>query len=160
MSDGQSRRGNKIVAVLIALLAVVIVWQAVMTYVLPPTAVMHIGGNRFEARIADTDKTRKQGLSGTKELGSDKAMVFVFDSTERWPIWMKDMNYSIDIVWLDESKTIVDYVEEVSPDSYPERSFFPREAARYVVELESGTVREKAIRIGDQVVFSGTSKEL
>jgi len=160
MSDGQSRRGNKIVVVSILLLVGVLIWQAALSYLMPQTAVVHIGSHRFDAQIADTEKTRQQGLSGTESLSANQAMVFIFDTNHRWPIWMKDMNYPIDIVWLDESKKIVDFVEDVPPESYPEKSFYPKEDARYVVELKSGTVRKKAIRIGDQVVFSGTSKEL
>jgi uncharacterized membrane protein (UPF0127 family) len=160
MSNGQSRWGNKVVIASVALLIVVLIMQFISAYVMPQTAVIHIGSHRFKANIADTEKTREQGLSGTKSLAADHAMFFVFDSDNRWPIWMKDMNYSIDIVWLDESKKVVDFAVEVSPDTYPTKSFFPKVDARYVVELKSGTVEKKAIRIGDQVVVSGTSKQL
>ncbi len=160
MSNGQSRWGNKVVIAAIVLLIAVLSLQLVSTYLMPQTAVIHIGSHRFKASIADTDRTREQGLSGTRDLPADRAMLFIFDSNNRWPIWMKDMNYSIDIVWLDESKKVVDFVTEVSPDTYPTKSFYPKADARYVVELRSGTVGKKTIRVGDQMVVSGTNKEL
>lgn len=160
MSNGQSRWGNKVVIASVVLLILVLIIQFVNVYVMPKTAVIHIGSHRFKASIADTEKTREQGLSGTKSLSPDQAMLFVFDSNNRWAIWMKDMNYPIDIVWLDDSKKVVDFETEVAPDTYPTKSFFPDVDARYVVELKSGTVKKKAIRIGDQVVISGTSKQL
>lgn len=158
--SGQHRWGNKIIIGAFVLLVAVLVSQVVGAYFMPQTAVLHLGSHRFEARIADTDRSRQQGLSGTMRLPADEAMVFIFDSDGRWPIWMKDMNYSIDIVWLDNSKHVVDFALDVSPDSYPTKTFFPKNEARYVVELKSGTVKAKGIRVGDQAVFSGTSKEL
>lgn len=142
------------------LLVAVLISQVVGAYFMPQTAVMHLGSHRFDVRVADTDRSRQQGLSGTTSLPANEAMVFVFDSDNRWSIWMKDMNYSIDIVWLDSSKHVVDFVLDATPDSYPTKTFFPKEDARYVVEFKSGTVKSKGIRIGDQAVFSGTSKQL
>ena len=142
------------------LLVAVLISQVVSAYFFPQTAVMHLGSHRFDVEIADTDQSRKQGLSGTRRLPADRALVFVFDYDNHWGIWMKDMNYSIDIVWLDSSKRVVDYALEASPDSYPTKTFTPKEAARYVVEFQSGTVKSKGIRVGDQAVFSATSKNL
>lgn len=134
--------------------------QVVMTYFVPPTTVMHLGNTRFEARIADTQSARQKGLSGTKHLAADQAMVFVFDHNSRWGIWMKDMHYAIDIIWLDESKKIVDFAMNVTPESYPNKTFHPKEDARYVVEVQNNTMEKLGIRVGEEVVFSGTSRRL
>lgn len=123
------------------------------------TATMHLGTGKFSVRVADTEPKRIQGLSGTDNLPPDEAMLLAFDTDGRWGIWMKDMNYALDIVWLDESKQVIDYVLNVPPSSYP-RVFVPKKKARYVVELASGTVNERSIRIGEHAIFSGTSKEL
>jgi uncharacterized membrane protein (UPF0127 family) len=159
MNNGHSRWGNRIIIVSLLLVVAALASQVVTAYFIEQTAVMHLGTHRFDIRIADTERTRAQGLSGTSELASNEAMVFVFDTNSRWGIWMKDMNYAIDVVWLDESKHVIDYVTSISPDSYPRR-FVPKEDARYVVELKSGTVQQKNLRIGDQAVFSGTSRKL
>lgn len=113
---------------------------------------LRLGEGRFAARVVEKRSDRIKGLSGSKNLPSDQALLFIFPSSAKWKIWMKDMNYSIDIVWLDESKKVIDIVENATPESYPEQ-FEPREPARYVIEVISGTVKNESIKIGQQAVF-------
>lgn len=160
MNSQRKTFGSKIVGLCFLLLIGVLLTQAVNAYFYPPTAVMHLGDTRFTIRIADTDRTRIKGLSGTHDLPAHEAMVFVFDYDNRWSIWMKDMNYPIDIVWLNSSRKVIDYVTNVSPDTYPNKTFLPKEPARYVVELRSGMVKQKDIRVGQEAIFSGINREL
>lgn len=159
MNSGRTRWGNKIVGVSILLLVITVLSQAVSAYFSPPKAVMHLANARFEIRIADNDRTRIKGLSDTPDLPADEAMVFIFDNDSRHAIWMKDMNYPIDIVWLNSSRKVIDFVTNVPPDSYP-KVFLPKEPARYVVELRSGTVKQKGIKAGQEAIFSGINREL
>lgn len=126
----------------------------------PESSEMHLGSNQFDITIADTDPERIKGLSGSSELAEDEAMLFVFDYDHKWSIWMKDMNYPIDIVWLNNSKEVVDYVTNVSPDSYPDKKYAPKVEARYVVEFKSGVVEQAGIKVGDKAVFSEGEKKL
>lgn len=144
---------------MLLLLFAAVIAQATYAYFTEPKAVMHIAGNRFEIRIADNERARTQGLSGTESLPADEALLFVFDSDGKWSIWMKDMNYPIDVVWLDEAKKVVDFTTNVPPESYP-KVFTPKVPARYIVEFRSGTVKELDIKVGQEAVFSGTDREL
>ena len=160
MISGQSNKASKVIVASLLLILAIVLSQTVVAYFMPPKAVLHLGDGRFDIRIADTDRTRKKGLSDTPSLPADEALLFVFDRNGRWSIWMKDMNYPIDIVWLDDSMKVVDYVMNVPPDSYPTKSFFPKEDARYVVEFSSGTIKKKGIRLGQKAIVSGTSRQL
>jgi uncharacterized membrane protein (UPF0127 family) len=159
MSSGQSRLGNRIIVAILLFTVSAMLSHAVSAYFIPARAVLHLGSGRFEIEIADTDRKRQKGLSGTKSLPANKALFFVFDYDNHWPIWMKDMNYPIDIVWLNDSKEVVDFYMNVPPDSYPTRTFTPKEEARYVVEFKAGTIQEQGIRVGQEAVISGTSKK-
>ena len=57
--------------------------------------------------IADTGKKREQGLSGKNNIGGDYGMLFIFEKPGFYAFWMKDMNFAIDIIWLDENYTVV-----------------------------------------------------
>lgn len=57
----------------------------------------------YELLVADTPQKRQQGLSGREKLLPNTGMFFKFDTLEQQGIWMKDMNFSIDILWLDEN---------------------------------------------------------
>jgi len=116
------------------------------------TLPLEIKGQLFRASVAVTPEERQQGLSLTSSLGADIAKLFVFDSDDYWGIWMKDMQYAIDIVWLDSQKTVVHIERGVSPDTYP-TVFLPQEPARYVIELQSGVVERLRLQNGDEVYF-------
>lgn len=128
-------------------------FQLISSYIYPSTTSLYLGDGAFTVRVAKSDEARTKGLSGTSSLPEDEALLFVFDTDSKWGIWMKDMNYSIDIVWLDDSKKVVDTALNVSPQTYP-RVFTPKKDARYVVEFAAGTVRKQLIREGQHAVFS------
>ena len=76
---------------------------------------------------------------------------------------MKDMNYPIDIIWLNENKKFVHIVENAEPSTYNEEhpskseSFTPGELSRYVIEGISGTIERTGLKVGDTVTLpSGT----
>jgi len=96
-----------------------------------------------------TDAQLQKGLSGTKNLPADQAMVFDFPSDGQWGMWMKDMNYPIDMVWLNAKREVVYTVKNAQPSSYPKTIFKPTVAARYVIELPSGTIEKTGIKNGD-----------
>lgn len=120
------------------------------------SAVLKIGDGEFTMRVARTERDREEGLSGTTGIGANEALVFVFPTSERWGIWMKDMKYPIDIVWLDEQKTVMHIEQHVKPESYPAKTFQPDDPAKYVIELKAGVVGSQRITIGSQAVFDST----
>lgn len=107
-----------------------------------------LGEKKIFLERAETDASRKLGLSGRKSLEKDRGMLFVFDSEDTYGIWMKDMNFSIDIVWLDEYFNVLYIEKDVSPSTYP-KIFYPSEPALYILELNSGFIKENGIKKGD-----------
>jgi uncharacterized membrane protein (UPF0127 family) len=117
-------------------------------------AAVAISGEPFEALVADTDALRERGLGGFKGLGEHQAMIFVFDTPGDYAFWMKDMLFSIDMLWLDQDGEVVSFEESVSPQTYP-RSFSPKGYSLYVVELPAGTLARLGVREGDRASLSG-----
>lgn len=138
------------------LLAVVVVVAVVFIaeYMKPRTDV-RIGDGVYRARIVRSGAELAKGLSGTTELGAGQAMLFVFPEQKIWSIWMKDMQYPIDVVWFNNKKIVVHIVKNMSPESYPE-SFTPDKPARYVLELPAGSVESRRIQIDQKAVFDET----
>lgn len=117
-----------------------------------PSHIINIQGTRFFATLAATPEKRTQGLSGTKELDELQVMLFVFDTNDRHGIWMKDMNYPIDIFWVSEDFEIVHIEKRVPPESYP-RTYRPSQPAKYVIESNANVAEGFNIKVGDLVVF-------
>lgn len=120
----------------------------------PETVKVRLGSTVFDARLADTPAKRERGLSGTTHLKADEAMLFVFDHDDKWALWMKGMNYPIDIVWLDHTKTVVQMARSVQPSTYPRQKFASTVPTRYVIELPAGSVDRSLVTIGSKAVFA------
>ncbi len=146
---------NGIKKSLISLIFVVGMVVIVLFPRLQQAKVLHavLGGEALLLEIADTDALLMQGLSGHPPLAPGEGMLFVFPSDGHHSFWMKDMLFSIDIIWLDSEYRIVDVKERVSPESYPE-VFAPKALSRYVVELPSGFFLSHHLKIGNVLEFS------
>jgi uncharacterized membrane protein (UPF0127 family) len=92
----------------------------------------------YQTIVADTLDKRILGLSNSTSLPENvDGMLFIFDSVDSHSIWMKDMNYNIDIFWLDQDFQIVHQELNISPGTYPSQSFSSPSPALYVLELPS-----------------------
>ncbi len=114
----------------------------------PSTVKAKIGSTTIDVSVADSLPERIQGLSGTPFLPDHVVKLFVFETASNHSIWMKDMNYSLDILWLDKDGLVVHIEENVSPDSYPD-SFASLVPALYVVETNAGFVESNSIILGN-----------
>ena len=118
----------------------------------PNTRSMVIRDIEVQASVAETWPERIEGLSNTPYLPEGVVKLFVFDSAGFHSFWMKDMNYGIDILWVNEASEIVHIEQEASPESYP-AMFVPNEEARYVIETVAGFVEKHGLVLGDSVVL-------
>ncbi len=103
--------------------------------------------------IADTSEKRIAGLSGRDTLRDNEGMILFFDFSDFHSIWMKDMLFPIDVVWFNEEWKVVDIEKEIRPDSFP-MGFYPRDPARYILEMNAGSIERIGISIGDNALLS------
>lgn len=111
-------------------------------------------GKTIEALVADTECKRELGLSEKNSLEKDKGMLFVFNSVGYYGFWMKDMNFPIDIIWIDNDFYISGLEKNVSPDSFPE-VFGQNYEAEYVLEVPAGYADDNDVSAGDKLDFAG-----
>lgn len=99
-----------------------------------------------------TPSTRRLGLSNRPSLPRERGMLFDFKETGQYCMWMKDMNFSIDMIWLSPDKEIVAIREGVSPKTFP-ASFCGPGTERYVIEVNAGIVQEAGLQKGHKLKF-------
>jgi len=125
----------------------------------PATVPITIKDVPVQASVADSLPERIKGLSNTPFLPPHVVKLFSFGVAGTHSIWMKDMNYPLDIMWLSEEGVIVHIEEQVSPDTYSRenprasQSFGSPEPAWYVIEASAGFVASNTIAVGDKVVL-------
>lgn len=98
---------------------------------------VRLNSQNLKVHIADSEDERLQGLSGKPSLEADEAMLFVYETPGIHCMWMRDMNFSIDMVWFDESGHEIHHEHDVAPSTYPS-SFCPPSNAKYVLEVAAG----------------------
>ncbi|OGD96115.1 hypothetical protein A3B52_00190 [Candidatus Curtissbacteria bacterium RIFCSPLOWO2_01_FULL_41_28] len=111
----------------------------------------------IQAKIVTSPGDRKKGLSGLDSLPLNQGMLFVFENKGTYGFWMKDMEFAIDIIWIDENKNIVDIVENAAPQPGKKEKeltvYKPRNDALYVLEVNAGLSNLNNLQIGDKVAF-------
>jgi uncharacterized membrane protein (UPF0127 family) len=95
--------------------------------------------------------TRMQGLSRHKALENNDGLLIQFPFPFFWPIWMRGMQFPIDVLWLRHRK-IVDMRDCLSTAT-PYRMHFPRSCADACVELNMGTIPNHQLSIGSPIEF-------
>lgn len=143
---------TRIVVIGLMLILVAIVASYVVTN-FQPTKEVRIGAGVFNVRVAQTEASRIQGLSGVEKLNSNEGLLMVFDRNDTHGIWMKDMKIPIDIVWMNSDKKVIYIVTDASPELGDSKTYKPKTAAKYVLEIPAGAAKKSAIKIGDTAVF-------
>ncbi len=118
----------------------------------PDLLPVQVGSLTIRAEVVETPQAQQRGLSGRPSLERDQGMLFVFKRPDKYCIWMKDMRFDLDILWLDHNKRVVLIERNVSPSTYP-HSFCPDQPARYVLEVNAGSSRRARVELGDRVTF-------
>ncbi|MEK7194095.1 MAG: DUF192 domain-containing protein [Patescibacteria group bacterium] len=118
-----------------------------------PKIEIKIGETSLSAEIVDTPEGRGRGLSGRKSFNNGEGMLFIFDTPAKYGFWMKDMNFDLDMVWIDDVKRVVGISKGVTKESYP-HIFYPPSEIKYVLEIPSGFSDTAGLDVG-QILSTG-----
>jgi len=111
----------------------------------------------FLVEVANTPSERAQGLMNRKSLDKNSGMLFVFDKEDIYFFWMKNTLISLDMIWMKEdpsagSGQVVFIKENAQPCINDNCSYIiPDAKAKYVLEINTGLVKEMGLKIGDNL---------
>ena len=96
-------------------------------------------------QIADTEPRRVRGLMFQDQLPFDQGMIFVFNQPGLYPLWMLNMQFSLDMIWFDQDGKVIYIEKDVPPCKTPLeiaacQSIVPDGQAIYILEVTSGFV--------------------
>ena len=127
---------------------------------IPDLPVVTIGQLAWLVELAVTTEEQSQGLSGRAELAAGSGMLFVWDRESRRTFWMPDMNFPLDLVWINGDCLVVDITRDAPPQAPGQsRDELPRyvvEGVQYVLEINAGESALHSVNPGDRVEFSGS----
>jgi uncharacterized membrane protein (UPF0127 family) len=107
----------------------------------------------FRVETVVSEPARRQGLSGRPPLESGTGMLFIFDTLARQSMWMIEMKFPLDIVWLDENMTIVFCTYSAEPCKSREDcpSYSSRFRVKYAIEMKAGEAEKFGFDVGKQL---------
>ncbi|PID31097.1 hypothetical protein CSA80_03110 [Candidatus Saccharibacteria bacterium] len=133
------------------LVVCVIIFSIVHVFSVPQN-VLTVGGQYYTLTVAANDEARSKGLGGRRDMARNEGMLFVFEREAVRCFWMKNMQFSIDIIWLNAAKQVVHVEPNLSPKTFP-KSFCPAKPAQYVVELRAGEAARSGVKNGQKLDF-------
>lgn len=115
-----------------------------------PTATLRVGERSYVLNIAASKASQEKGLGGRESLAQDRGMLFVFKAPATQCFWMKDMQFPLDIIWLNSTKQVTYVAANVTPATYPQQ-YCGDASTKYVVELNAGEAKRAGLIVGQQV---------
>src|SRR5579872_643329 len=105
-----------------------------------PTGKIKIGNVSLDVEIANTPDTQVKGLQYHTPLSYGQGMLFTFAQPQEIPIWMKDMQFPIDIIWVDGSGNVLRVEKNAPACTADPCQVYGQDLtqAQYVLEVASG----------------------
>lgn len=109
---------------------------------------MAIGKNTYTLEVAASDASRTKGLMDRDTLPANRGMVFIFGDEQKRSFWMHNVQFPLDVIFLDSSGRIVSIRHMEAMNDTPVSSINP---ARYAIELNKGAAADAGVRVGDRL---------
>ena len=111
-------------------------------------------GEEIPVEVADTLKKRSLGLGKRASLKKGWGMLFVFEKRKPHRFWMKDMQFPLDIIWLDNHRIvhIIYNAQPVNSKVEPEVMTSPV-PVNFVLEIAAGRAAKLRLKTGQRMNF-------
>lgn len=106
----------------------------------------------FAAETASAQKAIEKGLAGRPSIPDGSAMLFILDSSKEQFFWMKGMEFSIDILFFDKEKRLIEVLQGLLPCEVCEKYKAPA-GTGFVLETNAGLADKLGLKTGDRFVF-------
>ena len=106
----------------------------------------------FQVEAVVSPAALQKGLSGRPKLPSGQGLLFIFPTLDRHSMWMPDMLFPLDIVWLDENLIVVNINRGATPCSSRDKcpSYLSEKMVKYAIEMSAGDSAAYGLGVGTQ----------
>ena len=149
---------KKIIFIGVTLMIMAFLFYQVKTGLRPGESIVSpnviINGHVIKIEIADDFDKQTSGLSGRPVLGINEGMLFIFNNKQVRRFWMKNMNFPLDIVWLDTDK-VVNIGQNLPPEGEsPAHTYSSVAPVNNVLEINAGLAAKYDLKIGDKIIIN------
>ncbi len=118
-----------------------------------PTSKATIGEHTFMVSVVQTPEDMQKGLSGRNSLPQDQGMLFVFEQPSDPAFWMKDMKFSLDMIFINKDK-IVSIAKNAKPAEANNENpplYSAGQQVDKVLEINGGLADKYQLKVGDTI---------
>lgn len=145
------KKNNRLIKIFLLLFALTTVIYLVQAE--PSKVKVRAGNCNFEVELAKIAKEQYQGLSRRENLAKDQGMLFLFNEKKERTFVMRDMYFSLDIIFIKDGKVIKLY-QNLSPErAEPQRFYESGTEVDAVLEIGGGLSRSCAIGLGTEITW-------
>ena len=106
----------------------------------------------IDIEIAETDYETETGLMYRSGMGENQGMLFVFDYIGMHSFYMKNTEFALDIIFIDDQFRVASFKDNAQP--LDESSISSQVPIQYVLEVNAGLREEWGVVVGDSIAFS------
>jgi uncharacterized membrane protein (UPF0127 family) len=105
----------------------------------------------ISVEIVDTPEERQLGLMYRASMEENHGMWFVFEDAQPYAFWMKNTLIPLDMVFVDSNMQVVDIIKADSCLEDPCKTYTPKAAAKFVLELNQNFTDRAGVKVGNMV---------
>ncbi len=107
---------------------------------------------KIDIEIADTEYETSTGLMYRSGMDKNQGMLFIFDDVGMHSFYMKNTEFDLDIIFIDDELKIASYQDHAK--AMDESGISSQVPVRYVLEINAGLRSQWGLEIGDRIVFT------
>ena len=107
---------------------------------------------QLDIEIADSEYETQTGLMYRESMKNSQGMLFIFDDVAEHSFYMKNTQFSLDIIYIDENLKIASFQKNTIP--FNEASLLSGVPVQYVLEVNGGLSDTWGLQVGDSIQYN------
>lgn len=117
-----------------------------------PKGTLRIDNNTILVEVADTPAARQRWLTFRDDkLPLDSALILVYNKPDLYSLWLLNIQFNVDLLWLDEKGNVIYIIKNASPCKTPldaaQCTYKNTRPAKYILAATTGFVDHYNITI-------------
>ena len=117
-----------------------------------PEQQIKVGSQTLKVEVASNEDDRQLGLMHRDKMAAQHGMLFIFDNSGQYCMWMKNTLIPLSVAFADENGKILN-IEDMQPQTKNQHCAMG--AARYALEMNMGWFAKHQVQPGMRIELSG-----
>ncbi len=107
---------------------------------------------QLDIEIATSDYEVQTGLMYRESMAENQGMLFIFPNVAVHSFYMKNTEFPLDLLFIDESLKVASITENAQP--LDETGISSQVPIKYVLEINAGLTQKWNIQVGDSITYT------